>query len=482
MNNVNLAQRIPGRYWGYLAILVWMIVSILILRRDLHYLDESATRSLLIIWSIVDQVANAAVTFGTPDLRILIYAPFGYLWTGEVFPIKVFTLILLGWLGWLLYLWCRNLITNEAAILGTALFLICPLMFNQLDTLSPGIYLLLTFVLGAKLNTAYRNRPIPFGGNYFAQLLLCSFSLTLHPAGLAYVLVLLWSWHKDPIDQKNRKFFLVGIGLITILTLIIRMGWNDANWFINPIGSIAGIALGLSIDGQITPIRWLIGIIGFIWLGYTLFSQWKIISSDFLGRILLVGSLIGLISADSTWAVLVLIILLFFGLPSLLYSRGSIGFSESRNRMLAFLTITVLSTTFLYTDKSGYELRRNHAVTGQEQLIQILADEAEKYREFKEENSAIALPRLRVASQWPGRTMIACKCDTLPLPPATPDAQSQLTMMRGISYLLLDPQQDKNILLARNLSHLGGAIETIAIEPEGVLLKINDEYAQQDQD
>ena len=73
--------------------------------------------------------------------------------------------------------------------------------------------------------------------------------------------------------------------------------------------------------------------------------------------------------------------------------------------------------------------------------------------------------------------MIACKCDTLPLPPAARDPQTQLTMLHSITHLLFNPRQANNAALARNLSISGGGIiETIALQPGGVLLhfkKIN---------
>jgi hypothetical protein len=44
-------------------------------------------------------------------------------------------------------------------------------------------------------------------------------------------------------------------------------------------------------------------------------------------------------------------------------------------------------------------------------------------------------------------------------------------MLRSITHLLFDPRHSKNIALARNLSVLGGGIvETIALQPNGVIL------------
>jgi hypothetical protein len=44
--------------------------------------------------------------------------------------------------------------------------------------------------------------------------------------------------------------------------------------------------------------------------------------------------------------------------------------------------------------------------------------------------------------------------------------------MQGLSHLLLDPQDPRNISLASNLAGLGSAMETIDRQPGGALLFI----------
>jgi hypothetical protein len=123
-------------------------------------------------------------------------------------------------------------------------------------------------------------------------------------------------------------------------------------------------------------------------------------------------------------------------------------------------------------DKAHYEIRQLGILSEQDQLIRTLSEEAENARKAAEETGGNTTPtHLRIASQWPGRTMIACRCDTLPLPPAARDPQAQLAMMRSVTHLLFDPKRPANVLLARNLASLGGdAAETIELRPEGVLL------------
>jgi len=142
-----------------------------------------------------------------------------------------------------------------------------------------------------------------------------------------------------------------------------------------------------------------------------------------------------------------------------------------RQRGAALLFIIVLSTLFMRADKENYEIRQHGILSEQDQLIRTVSDEAESVRKAAEETEGSPLTRLRVASQWPGRTMIACRCDTLPLPPGTKDPQTQLTMLHSITHLLFNPQQPENIMLARNLAALGGdAAETVALQSGGVLL------------
>jgi hypothetical protein len=43
--------------------------------------------------------------------------------------------------------------------------------------------------------------------------------------------------------------------------------------------------------------------------------------------------------------------------------------------------------------------------------------------------------------------------------------------MRGVTYLLLDPKRTSNLGLADNLAALGGEIETVSLQPGGVMLR-----------
>jgi hypothetical protein len=469
--NANFISRIPPRYWGYLALLLWGSATLFLLRQDPYSIDEGAAKSLLLVWSVADQVASSVVTFGAPDLRILLYIPVGFLWTGSIFAAKVFTVLSLAFAAWLFYLWKHKNTDAESALIATGLLIISPLTLTQVDTLSPGIYLLLAFALGAWLDKAYRAAPYHFGGWYFAQLFISALSVSLHPAGLAYPLALLWSWHKEPLDHKQQKYFFIGVSFVVLATLLIRMGWHDLEWLQNPVNNLATIALGLSLNNEMTITRWIAGTVILLVLATVILKQYRNLWSDFTGRTLLIGLALGATTSDPAWAMIALSIVLYYGFPLILRLQQSPTGGLMHQRGAALLLIFILSTLFMRADKAHYEIRQVAILSEQDQLIRTLSEEAENARKAAEETGGSTTPHLRVASQWPGRTMIACRCDTLPLPPAAKDSQAQLTMLHSITHLMFDPRQPANILLARNLAALGGdSAETIELQPAGVLL------------
>jgi len=326
--------------------------------------------------------------------------------------------------------------------------------------------------LGAWLNNAYRATPFHFGGWYFAQLFVCALSVSLHPAGLAYPLALLWSWYKEPLDNKQQKYFYIGVSFVVLATLVIRMGWHDLDWLQNPVNSLATVLLGAGLDNEMTAKRWAAGSVILLVLAIVVFKQYRSLWSDFTGRTLLIGLVLGTATCDPSWAMIALSIVLYFGFPLLLRQQQSPTGGLMRQRGTALMLLMILSTLFMRADRAHYEIRQAAILSGQDQLIRTLSEEAEGARKTSEESGGNStLSHLRVASQWPSRTMIACRCDTFPLPPAAKDSQAQLAMMRSITDLLFDPRQPANILLARNLAAFSGDVaETVSLLPEGVLL------------
>lgn len=470
----NFLSRIPLRYRGYFSLSLWGMAIIFLLRPDQYNLDEGSAKALLLVWSMADQVAASVVTFGAPDLRALLFLPVAYLWTGKVFAAKIFTIFLLALAIWLLYSWNRRNANAESALIASGLLIISPLMLDHIDTLAPGIYLLPAFACGAWLNTEYRTNPRPGGGWYFSQLLVSAFSVSLHPIGLAYPLTLLWSWYKEPLDNRQQKYFLIGVTAVSLFTLLMLRGWHYIEWFQNPIKSLAITLLGTSLlDDRMTTTGWVAGSIMLTAVILVLIFQYRNLLSDFTGRIFLAGLVLGITTSDLAWGIIALCIVLYSGIPLLLQS-GHFGTGKNflQQRGLIMLFIIFLSTVFMQADKNHYEIRKLDILSEEDQLIRLITNEAENARKIADESKGRRNPiHLRVASQWPSRTMIACKCDTLPLPPAASDPENQLSMLRSITHLLFNPRQPSNTPLARNLSVLGGDVmETVALLSGGVLL------------
>ncbi len=451
--------------------LLWGSAYLFLLRQDPYHLDEGAAQSLLLSWSIADQVASSAVTFGAPDLRFLLYIPIGILWAGNIIAAKIFTLLLLAFTTCLLFIWQRKKTDPECALLSSGLLILSPLSLAQIDSLSPGIYIISSFVLGAWVDAAYRLDPRPFGGWFFAQLFICALCVSLHPIGLAYPLSLVWSWYKDPVNLRQQKFFFWGVSIVVLVTLLIKAGWNDLTLLQNPFVSLASIVLDYSVTDEMTTARWISGGIMLLILASVMAIQYRKLWSDLIGRSLLISVFLGAIACDATWSLIALCIILFFGFPVLLRSQQFAG-GFFQQRGIALVLVIILSTLFMHSDKMHYAIRQSGMLSVQDQLIKTLTEEVESARKTAEENNKDEA-HVRIASQWPSRTMIACKCDTLPLPPATKNPQLQLDMLAGLTYLLFDPQQPANSDLAHNLAIIGGtATETIALQQGGALLRI----------
>ena len=354
------AQLIPARYYGYFALLIWGVLTFVLLRQDTYALDEGAAKSLLLDWSIVDQVASTAVTFGIPDLRAFFFAPASFLWTGNVVAAKISSMLFLAIAIWLFYLWARKIFDAECALLSTGLFLISPLTLAQIDSLSPGVFLVFAFAIGAWLDDAYRSSPKHLGGFFFAQLIVCAICVSLHPAGLAYPLVLIWSWRTNPLDRIQQRYFFIGVGFIVLFTLFVRMGWNDISLFQNPINSLATVLLGPSLNTEMSLIRWFSGLIVFTILIALVIKQFRILLSDFIGRTFFIGLAMGAFVSDTTWGMIALFIILFYGFPLLLGQQHLTKINPAFKRSAVLMLVVILSTICMHSDRERYDIRESN--------------------------------------------------------------------------------------------------------------------------
>lgn len=465
-------SRVLGRYWGLLVLLAWggALLGFGVIRTTPYGLDEGAARGLLLIWSISDQIINPIVTLGVPDFRALLFIPLGAYWPGSILAAKVLTLLLTFAAVALFYRWSKASTDRETAMIASALLLISPQLINEADAMGPGVYLLLAFALGGWLNKTYRQTQQAFSGWFFAQLLWVSITVTLHPAGLAYPLALGWSWYREPLDPRRKHQLLMGLALVTAVTLAIRGGWSTIQWGINPIMSLA--QGHQAVIGLAEP-NWAIGILLAGILAVIVWVDRYFLTSDFGGRILLLGGLLGLTAADNAWVVVSISLILYRGTFHLIQLNQRMGGEGLiRQRGMVVVLGFALTTVFMLTDKSHARAIALGALNPQDQVLKFLAqDLAEtKVEEFK------------AASQWPGRTMIAVKRDAFPLPHAAPDGKTLLKNIKGITHLIFNQNDIRNQQLSRNISELGGTAQTLFVEQGGVVIKIRNVHSSRNKE
>lgn len=456
--------RIPFQIKIILILLSWGGLALFfhLLRFDPYGIEEPAARALLLNWSVSDQVVNPIVIFGLPDLRVLLFAPLGIYWTGSIIAVKVFTLLIAFAAILLLYRWARRTMNAEVALIGSGLLLISPLTFSQINAVGSGPFLLLLFALGQWLDEKYRHAQRQLGGWYFLQLILAAVAVSLHPAGLAYPLALIWEWHKKPINKRHRIQVWIGLGITTILILILRLGWPALEWGGNPMAVLTDLVyvFGPNSEGP----SWMMGLIPSALLVLFLLSDLREIFKDLLGRMLLGGFVLGSIAADPGWAMLGLAILVYRGLNKLItINQGLQAGGLAGQRGIVLVVIFVLATTYMIDEKmQRYDILQG-AVSSQDEVIRTLAGELDDLKK----------PTVTI-SQWPARTLLATKQTTFPLPPPSHNAQGLLKNLHGAHFLLFDPYDRSNAQLTRQVSELTSKLKTVMVRPEAVLVEIVD--------
>jgi len=451
------------RYWGLIALVIWgaIILSVGLVRFTTNHLDESSARALLLTWSFIQNIATPIPIAGMPDLRTLLLVPAAIYWPGNLIAAKVFSLLYTFAGVALLYRWSSRTAGRETALIASALLLIAPLTLKQIDAIGAGPFLLLVFGLSAVLDRRYRASKRLFGGWYFSQMLLVAFSVSLHPAGLAYPLALAWGWFRDPLERRHQKYQYLGLVMAPLFVVLFHVGWVSPQWLTDPLPSLSSIFSGLPTDMEQAPR--LIGLLPAFLLMLLLAVDYRFLFNDMLGRTLLLAVLAGLSAADNAWALVVLSLLLYRYVYFLILANEKL----SRPRILAergivMIFLFVAATLFMVADKTYARVIHTHMLSPQDRLIQTLA---RKQTDPKRP--------IRVASQWPGRTMIACKCYVLPLPPAAKDGATLLKNISGISYLVFDHKNPANRPLLRNFSELSGIAETVAVTPAGIIVQIH---------
>ncbi len=453
-----------------LLLLPWGILVAITMHTDPYGLTEEGAKALLLAWSIGDAVASAAFTLGAPDIRVILFLPLGFLCPGQVIAAKVLTLLIMAGAAIALYRWRRRDDQAEAALLATGLLMIAPLTVDAVNSLSAAPCLLAILGAAAWLNRMQAVERGTFGGAYFVQLLACAAAVSLHPAGVAYPAMLMFTWWRDPPDQRHREFFLIGIPLVVVLVLAMRLGWPGTIWWQNPLPAAAAVFNGSGILGQLSNAELLGGLSLIALTAAIALHEGKRLLADLTGGTLLIAVLIGAVAADRAWAMLMLALLLYGGLPWLLRACAPLaGRGLLVQRGWLWLLLLLICTAFMRTNRNDFELGRDKLLSAEDQVISDFAQGVNSLRATAGATTEHPAAPVLVASSWPARTSIACKCDGLPLPPAAKDPSSQLAMMRGVSYVILgDTFQDH--ALAINFAQLGSQIEVLSREPGGVIL------------
>jgi hypothetical protein len=253
---------------------------------------------------------------------------------------------------------------------------------------------------------------------------------------------------------------------------LLTFGWHHIEWLSNPVISLSGLLSGPANQEEFGAFGWARGLGVLVILIVVIWKQARNLWIDFLGRTLLIAIITGFPAGDQTWSVMALTICLYWGLPLLLPTNSTNGFFAQRG--MALLLLFVLSTTFMLADKSQHELILSGYLSPRDNLIKSLAENTNFGIDATGQSHTKKKP-IRVASQWPGLTMLACKCDALPLPPPAKDSETLLAMLRSFNYLIFDPRDTKNSSLSQNLASVNaGKFETIALQKGGVIIEIKD--------
>lgn len=483
--------RVPAGLWAVIALVAWALAVSMILQRDPYGLDEATARAVLFLWSIADAVASPIVTLGIPDFRAVYLIPAGALFSGSLLAIKLCTLIVVIGAGLGIYRWQRANGDAESPLLALGLFLLAPVTLAAIDQVATGPFLVLTLLLGAAADRVYRAARIRFSGMYFAQLFLVVTAATLHPAGLALPLVLAIAWMRDPppepqaaglIPGKERSHVLIGLALATLLGALLAGGWRHQAWLGNPLAALATQMLGFEPQSSAgDALVWVLGTTLAALTVMVLVRARRQLLTDRLGAMLAAALLIAAGTADATFVMLALVVLLNWGFPLLLHLRVGSATGFAGQRGVAFALLIVLSTTFLSSDRRRFEQVRDGPVLSlQDQVLRSLSASVQQLKAATPTpppgGPASDKPQSgpRVASQWPGRTMLACRCSTLPLPPASEDGARFRANLRGTDFVVFDPLDPANRELSRSFALLGGAAaETVSLQAGGVVLRLH---------
>jgi len=429
-------------------------------RYDLYGIEEGAARALLLNWALGSNILNPVAILGLPDMRSLLFSPLNFHWIGDLIAAKTLVMFLTLATGLMLYRWAEKQLDDETALFATGLWLIAPLTMSQADSLGAGNFMILACVLCYWSAGYYRASTHAMPGNYFVLLLLIALASSMHPAGIGMAIGL--AWHETRVHrpkQRKRIALLIGLSLMFFFVLASRTGWPSLELFSNPI-----LALATVLEGDLADVpSFGVGLLVLGLLLLALFAGIRRIRDDLFSTMLLGGIVVGAVSADIAWAELVLTYILFEGLHGLISVNNRFGgHGLMRRRGIIVVCVLVLTLGFMLGDKQRFLFNRAH---GMHRVDRVIA----KIGELTSNMTGQTL----VASQWPGRTMLATRRGALPLPPVhTGDPDRFLRQMHGVIFLVYDHHDLRMKAMNRQVAELSNRIKTESILPGGIILRL----------
>ena len=451
---------IQPRHIGLAALCGLSVVYIASFRYDLYGIEEGAARCLLLDWSLGSHMLNPIAVLGFPDMRAFLFSPLNFHWIGDLTAAKILVMFLVLATGLILHRWAEKELGDETALFATGLWLIAPLTISQLDSLGAGNFLILACILCYWSAGFYRASTYAMPGNYFVLMLLIALASSMHPAGIGMAAGLAWheTWVHRPMIRKRIAMF-VGLGVMLFFVLSSRSGWPSLELFINPMPALAMVLQGDLAD---TP-SFGLGLLVLGLLLLALFAGMRRMRGDLFSSMLLGGVLVGATCADAAWAELVLTYVLFEGLHGLVLANNRFGGNGlMRRRGIVAVCVLVLALGFMIGDKQRFLFNRAHGMHRVDSLIARLGELTTGMKD-----------QAMVASQWPGRTMLATRRSALPLPPVhRGDPKRFLRQMHGVAFLMYDHHDPMMKPMNRQVAELSNRIKTESILPGGIILRL----------
>lgn len=453
-------QSILPRHIALAALCGLSVVYLASFRYDLYGIEEGAARSLLLDWSVGSNVLNPVAVLGFPDMRALLFAPLNFHWIGDLTAARTLTMFLTLVTALMLYRWAEKELNDETALFATGLWLIAPLTMSQASSLGAGIFMIFACILCYWSAKYYRASTHATPGNYFVLLLLLALASSMHPAGLGMAAGL--AWYETRVHRPAKRkciALLIGIGLMLFFIVVSRMGWPSLSLFINPMPTLAMVLEGGLAD--VPSFGFGLLVLGMLLLA--LLSGMRRIRDNLFSCMLLGGVIVGAVSANMAWAELVLVYILFEGLHGLVLLNNRFGgHGLIRRRGMVVVCVLALTIGFVSVDKQRFLFNRAHGMHRVDSLIARL-----------DELTAGMSDKFMVASQWPGRTMLATRRGALPLPPVRKgDPDAFLRQMHGVQFMVYNHHDPKMKAMNRQVAELSNRIKTEDILAGGIILRL----------